>query len=771
MGGVFSSSAASEVGAADAPSTHAQEAVRSPPTVPAPVAEPGVAPRPAPESRDEALDTSASTPQDASTLYDALLVHLAASVRAAMIVQTTKNRRPSFAVTTIARMVDETTYVPSGEIAAVTAIIVELLAAEPGITLYPSRQQFVLDAMQLAPDTDATSTDTPDVLDALVRRLAQEIASKPVSHAAIYKRARNAAAGSAGISNNQAKRIVVQRLKALGCIANATDGSPCLAINPACLHTPAAAFGDLTFLLSRPAMPRRCRIAALAPASDASEVVARETRPCGDAGRSLYDALLDHLIVHIHGAVHKAIRAKKREFKLEKITSMLTKAGYVDDVPRTSAYILQRLLVDPSLRRGGALNKMLVAASPNDLPPLRTMPKATIKTSVSALVEHYGRKIAMAPQATAHLVGNVQNRCGDAAKAQTVLSMLRATGCVTDVLTATKKQTPRLGINPAVVRRPLASFQHMSFLHSVSSVPALATALARSDGPDACNVASREALQHVVIEPATVALPPRPNARPLAPEPTAPSPPTVHEPSPVIDSTIDVATVVELFEVTYLDAILAWVQDGEVFHVSYIRSQVRPLVSPDVPTDAAVVAIVARLTQHPQLDFCASNRPCFVGKGFPPPDDRVDLTPPRSNMTMDDDDDVSLADSDEGGASEPETEEAAVSSPTKDSSGANARRVIATYVHEVVASIALGNVYDTARLALELGRLALDDVELADAVDAVASTLQTMPQRIDSTNINNEWTFRRAIARRGPTTKKPTTSAKLPARMAPRYTK
>ncbi|KDO19949.1 hypothetical protein SPRG_13055 [Saprolegnia parasitica CBS 223.65] len=771
MGGVFSTSAASKVRADDAPS--ARDAVRCPPAQPVPVAEPVAEPRPVPESRDETADAPVSTPENERTLYDALVVHLAASVRAAMIVQATRNRRPSFAVATITSMVEQTTYVPSGEITAVTATIVELLVAEPGIALHPSRKYFVLDATKLTPDTGAAgaSTDASDAMSALVRRLAQEIALKPVTHAAIGKHAKNALAHCAGLSNTQARRVVVQHLRRLGCIASATDGSPCLAINAARLQDPAASFPDLTFLLSLPSMPRRCRSAARAPRSDASEAVVHVTRSSDDAGRSLYDALLEHLIVHLHGAVHKAIQAKKKQFKLHKLSKILTKAGYVDDVPSTSAYILRRLLADPSLRRGGALNELLVAASPNNPPPLPRTPETTIDTSVSALVEHYGRKIAIAPQATMNLVGELHARCGDPETAQTVLDTLRATGCVIDVLATTTKQTPSLGINPALVRQPLASFQHMSFLRSVASVPALATACVRTDAPDGAHVASDDVLQHVAVELAT--LPPRPDAR--APVPTPPSPPTVQEPRrPDVDGSNDVASVVRRFEAAYLDAIVAWVQNGDVFYVSYIRSQVRPLMSPDMPMDAAIMAIVSWLTQHPQLVFCPSDRPCFVGSGFPPPDDRVDLTPPRSTTTMDDDD-VSLADSDEDGASEPETEEAAVSSPlrTKAWSGASARRVIAGYVHEVVANIAVGDVYNSARLEQELGLLALDDVDLADAVDAVASTLQTMPHIIDSSTSgnNDDWTFRKAILRRGATTKKPTTSAKQTTRMAPWYKK
>ncbi|KDO16023.1 hypothetical protein SPRG_18441, partial [Saprolegnia parasitica CBS 223.65] len=167
MGGVFSSSAASKVRADGAPS--ARDAVRCPPAQRVPVAEPVAEPRPVPESRDETADAPVSTPENERTLYDALVVHLAASVRAAMIVQATRNRRPSFAVATITSMVEQTTYVPSGEITAVTATIVELLTAEPGIALHPSRKYFVLDATKLTPDTEAaaSSTDAYDALNTL----------------------------------------------------------------------------------------------------------------------------------------------------------------------------------------------------------------------------------------------------------------------------------------------------------------------------------------------------------------------------------------------------------------------------------------------------------------------------------------------------------------------------------------------------------------------------------------------------------------------------
>ncbi|OQR87612.1 hypothetical protein ACHHYP_20369 [Achlya hypogyna] len=66
---------------------------------------------------------------------------------------------------------------------------------------------------------------------------------------------------------------------------------------------------------------------------------------------------------------------------------------------------------------------------------------------------------------------------------------------------------------------------------------------------------------------------------------------------------LDLTTIVDAYVVQFLDAVLAWVADGNAFHTSYIRSQVRQLLPTTVAGADAVDAIVRHLRNDPRLVY------------------------------------------------------------------------------------------------------------------------------------------------------------------------
>ncbi|KDO18740.1 hypothetical protein SPRG_15861, partial [Saprolegnia parasitica CBS 223.65] len=511
-------------------------------------------------------------------------------------------------------MLAQTSYVT--DIEAATTVVLRMLDAQPHLSLDATRKAFLLDTgsftlADVAP-TNEPSTDWTVVSVMLVRRYGVQIASQPVAHETIAAHVTKAAA-RCSVDAFCAVRTVLQGLLGLGCVVEKTlaGGGKCLTINPACLSGPASAFGG--FLHVMPPVMRPIPRIDTPAAADAAP------RP---SERSLFDAFLEHLTVWVHFGAQHAIQSTSKQYKLSKIEATLAKAGYVDDIPTAAARVLQNVLQDCSLQRRDAY---LVAATEGVLLPPQ-MPKKTVPKG-RAIIQHYVHQIAITPRATAKLPGTCTHADGTT---QVALDALRALGCMKEWTDA--NGTRLMGFDPALLQRPLASFPGMSYLFSMEEVPALTNPTAERLEQKAGNNHDIHAASQVLVATTTEHASPTT----VAAEASLARATMTSSPKPLTARTSNdtsAASVVALHAATYLGAILEWVEGGDPFFVSYIRSQVRSLLPPDAPMDAAVAAIVASLTQHPQLVFHNSDRPCFLGNGFPPPDDRMDATPPRSTAS------------------------------------------------------------------------------------------------------------------------------------------
>ncbi|KDO31842.1 hypothetical protein SPRG_03762 [Saprolegnia parasitica CBS 223.65] len=922
-------------------------------------------------------------PLGPETLYDALLLHLAARLHAKICKAARK--RPSYEVAKITETLAHTSYIASDELDTATQRIVRMLQAEPGVTLNAAGNLLLLDTdkLRLVDDSDAplaSTTGGNEVVNALVRRLACQIPLLPRPQIAIAMMTKKAVAGCTGLTAGQAKRGIVEGLIQLGCFQKVTngDGIGCIAIDAACLQRPVTAFPDLSFLQQLPSAPTADRWPPAPRRSTNEPVLSAAASASRSEGGTLYDALIEHIVVHVHGAVYAEMSKKQKQFKVKKITTLLRKAGYVNDIQRTAQQVLQCVLRDRCLTCVDGTAIVAVRASPFSLP-------AATRHGVAALVQTWAAKIAIAPheiaslRAQLHKAEAIQGLPGMAEQALDALCALR---CMTTV--RNRKSALCLGIDPSLVHQSLALFPDVSFLRSMASVAALsptasspslplchptpspvmtspapprvgvdddssgarhsrfehtlgdallyaladhirraaydairgakarynfsakvplllratryippasytdtrkvllelvlrdenlvfvkplfvvsrdqrllpparhwtseATPAAMRHGlvtalaiaPIAMTGIARAAtsalvvrgvhdvatvvpkliadlmqLEYVVatqdkgqeiyltidmaclhrpaddfaivpapeswlvrsapaptphVAAATSSVPPTREAHdaPMSPSSSlsssgqkrvgspamlsAPSSPisassASSPPRSVPLSLEPLDGVVQTHHDTFLPAILAWVREDNPFYVSYVRGQVRSILPKDEDLDAAVHAVVTSLTQHPELIYYNTDRPCFVGKGCAPPDDVVVQAPPPGTSVDDDEDDDGnescsdiSAESNESDEPEPDAETpASVSlSPTTDISP---RRVIAAYVQQVVAHLASGAVYDVALLTQQLNRLDIDADDIEDAVDAVMATLQSMPSVTSVQDDRGNWSF------------------------------
>ncbi|KDO16184.1 hypothetical protein SPRG_18280, partial [Saprolegnia parasitica CBS 223.65] len=280
---------------------------------------------------------------------------------------------------------------------------------------------------------------------------------------------KKAVASCTGITAGQAKRGIVEGLIQLGCFQKVTnaDGIGCIAIDAACLQRPVTAFPDLSFLQQLPSAPTADRWPPTPRRSTHEPALCTAASASRGEGGTLYDALIEHFVVHVHGAVYAEMSKKQKHFKVKKITTLLRKAGYVSNIPRTAQQVLQCVLRDRCLTCVDGTAIVAVRASPFSLP-------AAMRHGVTALVQTWAAKIAIAPhemaslRAQLHKAEAIEGLPGMAEQALDALCALR---CMTTV--RNRKSALCLGIDPSLVHQSLALFPDASFLRSTESVAAL----------------------------------------------------------------------------------------------------------------------------------------------------------------------------------------------------------------------------------------------------------------------------------------------------------
>ncbi|EQC35104.1 hypothetical protein SDRG_07338 [Saprolegnia diclina VS20] len=418
------------------------------------------------------LGLGTSSTDAPKTLYDALLMHVAARLH--MKLCTAARKRPSYEVAKITEALVHTSYVAGDALDDATQRIVRMLQAEPGVALDVAGSCLLLDAGKLRPlhekDTlIAPSADGPGAVKEIVRRMARQIAFLPLTQVTIAVAAKKAIAGCTSIGGKWIKRSVLEGVMQLGCFKKTTnaDGVPCIAIDPTRLNRSVASVPDLSFLRRLPAQTS----GSYAPPPPREPTPLAATSASHGQASTLYDALIEHIVVHVHAAAHTAISKKAKQYKVKKITKLLTKAGYIDDVPRTAQQVLECVLRDRCLTCVDGASILATRASPYAVP-------AATRHGVTALVQAWAAKIAIAPHELTNLRAQLQKAElveGFDGMAEQAFDALCALKCMATV--RNHKAALCLGIDPSLVHQSLTLFVDVSFLRSLASVAALSPAV------------------------------------------------------------------------------------------------------------------------------------------------------------------------------------------------------------------------------------------------------------------------------------------------------
>ncbi|OQR87570.1 hypothetical protein ACHHYP_20368 [Achlya hypogyna] len=405
--------------------------------------------------------------------------------------------------------------------------------------------------------------------------------------------------------------VVIRDLLRCGCfsIVADADGHDVIAIDKDAFHQRATSFLDTGFLRHY-VFADSCTLTSTSPANGADP--------------TLYDALLIDQAHRMDQAVRRVLAKTWVYLGIrDSIRQQLTRACFVlpDALAAATTTVLTHLLAggDYVLREGMGSHERLELAPGRTLPPPQPVETDTLPVEPTALVQALVRRFAAraltAPLYVNVVYGELWDTPLGGLKPKKVLQSIVHGLEKSQVFFVDRRDPKRavVAVKTKNLRRPVAKFTELGFLLQypvVASPPANETSRRT-------RYRTRKSRVPASITDRLLQLPPQ------VLEVDAP----------------DMAAFLEVYQALFLDGILAWVAGGCAFHISYIRSQVRPLLPVHLSLDDAVGAVIAMLWNEPRLMYLENDvgHTVFMAVGSCYDDDAE----PSSSWVPDENDDDS----------------------------------------------------------------------------------------------------------------------------------